>query len=139
MNPRRVRPAEWGTGACGLLLLLSLFLPWFGVDAWHTYDVTDLILALVAAVAIALPVICLTNGKTDGPISASAATVLAGAVASVLVIWSVIDPASGGGSGAGLYLALAASLGVMVFAWRAMIAGGNAVGPDRPGRRMSRE
>ena len=131
MNLRRVRPADWGAGICGLALLVSLFLPWFGFDAWEAFAVTDLILALTAAVAIALPVICVSNEKTDGPITAAASTVLAGFVSAALVLSNVIDPVADGGSRSGLYLGLVASAGIAIFAWRSMIAGGNAGGPDR--------
>jgi hypothetical protein len=33
MDLRRVRVWEWLTGLAGLALLVSLFLPWYGVEA----------------------------------------------------------------------------------------------------------
>src|SRR5215208_6271891 len=71
MDLRRVRVWEWLTGLAGVVLLVSLFLPWYGVEpaegvsgavegttnAWDAFTVIDVILALAALGAIALPVI----------------------------------------------------------------------------------
>jgi hypothetical protein len=73
MDLRRVRRWEWLTGAAGVVLLVSLFLPWYGLDpyghatvvihgsstasAWQAFSVVDVVLAVVALGAIALPVV----------------------------------------------------------------------------------
>jgi hypothetical protein len=73
MASRSPGPGELVAGAGGVLLLLTMFLPWFGVDssarlpdgqvidvgggnvnAWQAFSGTDLILAAAAIVAIAL-------------------------------------------------------------------------------------
>ncbi len=39
----------------GLLLFISLFMDWFeGVSAWKIFDVTDVVLALIALIVIAI-------------------------------------------------------------------------------------
>ena len=63
----RLTPAELGGCACGAILVLSLFLPWFGtsdsnensslagasggdtVNAWQTFGILDYVLVLAAA------------------------------------------------------------------------------------------
>ena len=121
MRLSRVRPGEAMAGLFGLLLLVSLFVPWFeDADAWEALTVVDLLLATTAAMAIALPVISASNAKTDAPISASALTALAGFIASVLVLYRLLDPVGDGSRRIGLYLALIASLGITVAVGRAM-------------------
>src|SRR5687768_9019102 len=121
MRLSRIRPGEAVTGLCGLVLLIALFAPWFGdADAWEAFTVADLLLAMAAAMAIALPIVSASNAKPDAPISASALTVLAGFVASLLVLYRLLDPVGDGSRRIGLYLAVLASLGVTGAAWRAM-------------------
>ena len=73
MDLRRVRRWEWLTGAAGVVLLVSLFLPWYGLDpfgnasavihgsstasAWQAFSVVDVVLAIAALGAIALPIV----------------------------------------------------------------------------------
>ena len=121
MRLSRIRPGEAVTGLCGLVLLIALFAPWFGdADAWEAFTVADLLLATAAATAIALPIISASNAKPDAPISASALTVLAGFVASLVVLYRLLDPVGDGSRRIGLYLAVLASLGATGAAWRAM-------------------
>jgi RsiW-degrading membrane proteinase PrsW (M82 family) len=121
MRLRRVRPLELITGACGVALLVALFVPWFeAADAWEAFSVLDLLLAAVAAAAVALPVIAAANAKTDAPIAATALTALGGIVASLLVLYRLLEPVGDGSRCIGLYLGIAASLGIAIAAWRAM-------------------
>src|SRR3954451_7424118 len=62
MDPRRVRKWDWLTGLGGLVLLASLFLPWYSLDGvsatgWESFSVIDLLLAVAALCAIALPIV----------------------------------------------------------------------------------
>jgi hypothetical protein len=121
MRPSRIRPGELAAGACGLLLLVALFVPWFErATAWEAFTVVDFLLATVAAAAVALPVISASNSKPDAPISAAALTALGGIVASILVLYRLLDPLGDGSRRAGLYLGAAAALGIAATAWRAM-------------------
>src|SRR4051794_17246555 len=59
MDFRRVRTWEWLTALAGLVLLISLWLPWYGVvglnaSGWQAFTFVDLLLALTALAAIAL-------------------------------------------------------------------------------------
>jgi hypothetical protein len=121
MRLSRVRSPELLTGVCGLALLVDLFLPWFGAAAaWEAFTVLDLLLALVGAAAVALPVIYASNAKPDAPITATALTVLGGGLATLLVVFRLLDPVGEGGREVGLYLGLLASAGLTAAAWRAM-------------------
>jgi hypothetical protein len=60
MDFGRLRTWEWFTGLAGAVLLLSLFLPWYGAEgfegtanAWQAFTVVDIVLAAVALLAIA--------------------------------------------------------------------------------------
>ena len=121
MRSTRVKAPELLAGLCGLALLVDLFLPWFGgADAWETFTIVDLLLAVVGAGAVALPVIYATNSKPDAPISATAITVLGGGVATALVLFRLLDPVGEGGREVGLYLGLLALAGLTAAGWRAM-------------------
>jgi hypothetical protein len=121
MRLSRIGGGEVLAGVSGLALLIALFLPWFAdADAWEAFAVTDFLLAIAAAAGIALPVIATTNSKTDAPITAAALTVLGGAIATILVLYRILDPVGDGSRRIGLYLGAIASIGVMVGSWRAM-------------------
>ena len=60
MRVSRVRGFDWLTGAIGLVLLVVLSLTWFEtpgllLSAWDAFAITDLVLALAALLAVALP------------------------------------------------------------------------------------
>jgi hypothetical protein len=60
MDLRRLRAGEWVLGAAGLVLLVALFLPWYGDPsrtAWQSLSVLDLILAALGLIAVAIPVV----------------------------------------------------------------------------------
>jgi uncharacterized membrane protein len=121
MRLSRVSPPELVAGLCGLGLLIALFVPWFdGDDAWQALTVIDLLLALVGAAAAALPLIAASNAKPDAPITATALTTLGGIVATLLVLFRLLDPPGTASRDVGLYLGMLAALGVAAAAWRSM-------------------
>jgi hypothetical protein len=108
MASRRPGPGELLAGASGLLLLVVMFLPWFGldgrarvpgsgrvisidagnIDAWEAFGVIDVVLALAAVLAIAVLVVALVS--TPPPGLAVAATGAA-ALAALLIVFRLID------------------------------------------------
>ncbi|MEA2401882.1 MAG: hypothetical protein QOK00_2285 [Thermoleophilaceae bacterium] len=108
MAPRRPGPGELLAGAGGLLLLLVMFLPWFGLDgrarvpginrvitvdggnlnAWQAFDSIDVVLALVAALGIAVLVVGLL---TKPPPALTVAAAGAAALAALLIVYRLID------------------------------------------------
>jgi hypothetical protein len=124
MDLRRLRAGEWVTALAGVLLLVSLFLPWYGApdaSGWEALAVNDVVLALIAVAAIALLVLTASQAVPTLPIICDALVALAALVGLVLVLVRVAALPDGADSREwGLWLALVAILGVKVGAWIAM-------------------
>jgi hypothetical protein len=129
------------------VLLISLFLPWFGPStmleesireaeeitreaggrppeapdvtktAWQTFSFVDLVLALTALAGIRAGVAALARQGGRTMIGATAVTAGLGAVASLLVLYRVINPIGEAGREYGLFVGLFAALGVAVGGW----------------------
>jgi hypothetical protein len=121
MKLERLQSGEWLACAGGALLLVALFLPWFGdADAWQAFDVVDVILLIAALAGIGVAGFAAANAKTDAPISSAALTVPIGAVATLLVLYRLIDPVAGLAREVGLYLGLLAAAGITYGSWRSI-------------------
>ena len=97
MDLRRVRTWEWLTGLGGVVLLVSLFLPWYSLagDAatgWEAFSVVDVLLAIAALGAIGLPIIAATQRAPAVPQSWSSSLIWVLLVAVVLAIVRLINP-----------------------------------------------
>jgi hypothetical protein len=139
MDLRRLRVGECIVGACGLLLLVALFLPWYGdatttgayfdrasdagwtmygplsatFTAWEAFTVLDVILALLALAAISVPIVTATHRVPALPLALESLTALFGLVGLVLVLIRLLNlPGEADGREIGLWLALAAVLGI---------------------------
>jgi hypothetical protein len=123
----------------GIVLLIALFLPWYGVDvsvggfsasesanAWEALDFIDILLFLIALVAIGVPVAKAAGSMPDdvpGPMIVLAA----GGLAVLLVLFRLIDLPTPDVSGSGIdfsrkfgiFLGLIAAVGVTYGGWRA--------------------
>jgi hypothetical protein len=149
-----MRRAEPVAGLGGLLLLVSLFLPWYGVElppavgdlepfgpedvtAWQAFTVIDVLLAALGLLAIVVPVSSLL---ANGPAKPIAVAVLAGAlgwIAVVLVIFRLVDsPTDGLELRYGAWVGLAAALIAWIGSWLALRdeSTPGAVAPDVPCR-----
>jgi hypothetical protein len=126
----------------GVALLAVMFLPWYGVDievadvslsdsanAWETLSFIDILLFLVALVAIGVPVARAT-GSLPAEVPGSLLLVAAGALGVLLVLFRLIDipapdvPAIAQDSvdferKIGLFLGLIATAGIAYGGWRA--------------------
>src|SRR3954454_15742715 len=72
MDLRRVRAWDWLTALVGVVLLVDLFLPWYGAagltaNAWEAFSYVDLLIALASLAAIALPILTATQGAAAIP------------------------------------------------------------------------
>jgi hypothetical protein len=127
---RALRPADVLAGAAGAVLLISLFLPWYAprgrtetVDAWQAFAVTDLLLALVGVLAIALAV---AQVAVRGPAMPVGLGVVASslAIAGLLVlVFRLIDEPGPNALielRAGAYVGLAAAFLTTVGTWASM-------------------
>jgi hypothetical protein len=128
--------------ASGIVLLIALFLPWYGVDvnvggvsasesvnAWEAMGFIDILLFLVALVAIGVPVARAT-GSLPEDVPGSLLILVAGGLGVLLVLFRLIDiPGSDVPSVAessvdfgrkiGVFLGLIATAGIAYGGWRA--------------------
>lgn len=121
MRLDRLGSGEALAGAGGLLLLVALFLPWFDqANAWEAFDVVDVILFGAALAGISVGIVTAVNAKTDAPVASAALAVPVGFLASVLVLYRVLNPVADLDRRFGLFLGLVASLAVTYGCWRAV-------------------
>jgi len=122
-------------GGGGLLLLISLFLPWYGVSAslgpgapsvsvsasaWEAFSLIDLLLFLVAAVAVAAAALSAAGRLPALPLPLGQIVLVAGVIALVLVLFRLIDAPGDTGGLAGVdigrkigpFLALVAAVAI---------------------------
>jgi hypothetical protein len=106
--------------AAGLVLLVSLFLPWYGagaqsVSAWEALAASDILLAIVAASGVLLAIVTATQSVPAVSIALSGLVTLAGLVGVVLVVFRVLDlPDGAAGREWALWLGVAGAAGVLV-------------------------
>jgi hypothetical protein len=123
---RRVRTWEWLTGLGGVVLLVSLFLPWYSAggqsaNAWDWFTVVDVIIAIAALCAIALPIVTAFQRTAAVPQALSSTIVWILAVAAVLAVIRLLNPPADGVSrDAGVWLAAIAALSLIGFDVKSM-------------------
>ena len=126
MDLRRLRAGEWIAGISGLALLVALFLPWYGDEVgsrtgWQSLGALDIVLALVALAALAIPVVTAAHRVPALPLAHQSLTVLVGVLALLLVLIRVLNmPDWALERDWGLWFALAGTLGVVAGALIAM-------------------
>ena len=109
---------QLAAGAGGLLLIVSLFLPWAGVNGAHRtgFEVLkglDVFLLIVGLIAIAAALTGGRYGVFRPDVSLNGAADLFGVVSTVLLVWLILlDPPSDGGRGIGIFLALVAAIAI---------------------------
>jgi hypothetical protein len=118
MDLRRMRPADWLAGLGGVAVLAALFLPWYGqphASGWESFAALDVILAGLALVGVVLALAALTQGTTAVPIAFAAFSIIAGLVATLLVVIRLVNlPGDAESREIGPYIALAGSLAVFL-------------------------
>jgi carbon starvation protein CstA len=129
----RLRPGELIAAAGGVALLVVLFLDWYaaggaggisvGLSAWQAFGVTDVLLALVALVAIALAVITAARRSPALPVALSVITASLGILATLLVLYRLLNqpgPNEFVAAELGVYLGLLCALAIAAGGWRSM-------------------
>lgn len=122
MDLRRLRSGEVVVAASGLVLLVSLFLPWYSItrfptadaNAWQALGVIDVLLFVLALGALA--VVPATAGpRTPSLAIAYQALLCLGAIAgSILALFRLLStPEDGLSREIGCYVGTLASLGVL--------------------------
>jgi hypothetical protein len=116
MDLRRLRVGEWIVGACGVLLLVALFLTWYSdpkVSGWEAFTFLDLILAVVALAAISVPIVTAAHRVPALPLALESLTALLGLIALVLVVIRVLNlPGEADTREVGVWLGLVTTLGI---------------------------
>ena len=122
MDLRRLRLGERLALAGGVLLVVSLFTPWYDdVSGFEALSVIDILLVLVAAVGIALAVLQATQTTPALPVAFGVLSVTIGAIGVLLVLFRLIDsPGDVGGPASGAWLGLVAAVAIAVGGWRAI-------------------
>ncbi len=106
-------------GAGGVLLIVSLFLPWADVQGvsqtgWEFSTMADVFFLIAGLVAIGAAITGGRNSFFRPDLSMNAATDLLGVVATVLLAWLLVfDFPAGADPEAGAYLALISAIAIM--------------------------
>jgi hypothetical protein len=130
---------EWLTGLAGVVLLVSLFLPWYGAEgfegtanAWQALSVLDFVLAAVALLAIAHPIVAAVQRTAAVPQTLASFVVWFAIVAVVVALIRVVslpDVAGVDASGnaiadttreIGVWIGLLGAVGVFLASWNSM-------------------
>jgi uncharacterized membrane protein YfcA len=121
MRRGHLRAGEALTGLAGALLFVSLFLSWYdGLSGWEAFGVIDVLLAAAGLGGILLALLSALHSKTDVPISGAALTVVVGVIATLLVLYRLLDPVDDLDRDLGLFLGLISALGLAAGAWAAI-------------------
>jgi hypothetical protein len=127
MDLRRLRSGEWVAALSGIVLLVSLFLPWYGAggegdaSGWEALAAIDIALALVAAFGVSLLVITASQRVPAVPIALSAVVTFVGLIGVVLVLIRLASvPGGFEGREAGVWLGLLGTIGIVAGGWIAM-------------------
>jgi hypothetical protein len=118
MDTSRLSPGDMIAGAGGIGLFLFLFLDWFSVgSAWELFDLTDIVLAAIALVVIALVALRAMGNEVSVPGGRATVIALLGAAATAMVLTWAFE---GEERKIGLWLALLAALAITFGGWQAL-------------------
>ncbi len=128
MDLQRLRIGDWITGLGGLVLLVSLWTPWYAVSdgdlsAWSAFGLIDLWLLLTALLAIAVPIATALKDSPAVPVALDVITWAVALMATILVLIRVLAEPRGDvvtGREWGLVLGAVAVLAVLAGSWLAM-------------------
>ena len=146
MDVRQQR-ADVIAGITGVILLVSMFLPWFGLseaaeqalqeaeevterfqgepldepdvteNAWQAFTFVDWILLIAALGGIRAGVAAVARQGGRSPIGATAVTAGLGAIAALLILYRVINPIGEAGREYGIFIGLIAAIGIAAGGW----------------------
>jgi hypothetical protein len=133
-------------GISGVLLFIFMFFSWFGAgtaevvtpaggveidfgevpgadttfNAWQSFDFIDLVLLAAVIVSVGLLVMSAMGTSVNLPVAASAITAGIGALATLLVLYRIIDPPGDADREFGVFLGLLACAGITIGGWLSM-------------------
>jgi hypothetical protein len=138
MDLRRLGVGEWMASISGVVLLVSLFLPWYPFEicvvpytdlsracptmsGWEALGAIDVLLAFVAASGVLVGIVTAVQQVPAVPIATSALVMIGGTFGVLLVLFRVIDlPDGAAGREWPLLLGLAGAIGIVAGAFIAM-------------------
>ena len=121
----RLRIPDLCTGLAGLVLLVSLWLPWYEVSdgtvsGWSALAVADIWLFLTALTAVALVVVTARRDEPSLPVFFDVITTWASFVATILALIRLLAPPAELDRSWGVVVALLAAAAVLACAFWAM-------------------
>jgi hypothetical protein len=147
MDTTRLTTGDIVAGVGGIVLLISLFLPWYGASAggvsvtgsgWEVLGFIDILLFLIALVAIAV-VAARATDRLPAEVPASVVLLGLGALAVLLVLFRIVDIPGGDVPDSvdlsrkiGIFIALIAAAAVAYGGWRRNAETPDTVAPARP-------
>ncbi len=106
----------------------------FGVDttvnAWQAFDFIDIVLLVTIIVAVGMFVIGATQSNVNLPVAGSAITAGLGILATLLVLYRIINPPGDFDREYGVFLGLIACAGIAIGGWLAMQEEGTSFGGE---------
>lgn len=165
LDAGRLGRGELIAGISGVLLFIFMFFSWFGVpgfagdvidqaqdlgvaidvdttaNAWQAFDFIDLVLLLAVIISVGFAIMSATGSNENLPVAGGALTAGIGIIATLLVLYRIIDPPSDAGREIGVWLGLITSAGIAVGGWISMQeqGGASSSGLGAPERRSSAE
>ncbi len=111
----------------GLGLLVATFLPWYSAGsesatAWQAFSLTDIVLAVAAAVGMSVAICVLASISVSYPVAGSSVAAGVGAVALVLIVIRLLDPPGSGDVGIefGAWLGLVSAAAITIGGYMGM-------------------
>jgi TRAP-type uncharacterized transport system fused permease subunit len=130
VDTSRVSFGELIAGIAGAVLFISLFLDWIDSDfgsasGWESFDVVDVILAVIGLSALALVLVRAAGTTLNLPAPPGLIVAADGAIATIIVLVFLLE---GDDRGIGLFLAFLAALAIAFGGYTSMQerAGGGA-------------
>ena len=144
MDVSRLGRGELIAGIAGVALFIFMFFSWFGApgiageaidqaaelgiefnldtsaNAWQAFDVIDLVLLLAVIVSVGFAILGAVGTNANLPVAAGALTAGIGIIATLLVLYRIIDPPFDAGREIGVWLGLIASAGIAFGGWTSM-------------------
>jgi purine-cytosine permease-like protein len=124
----RLRAGEALAAAGGLVLLVVMFLGWYGAEdvtlsAWEAFAVTDVLLALLALLALGVAVTTVTQRGPALPVGLGVITTALALIALIALLYRILNEPGPDGLvevRAGAWLGVLAALLVLAGAWRSI-------------------
>jgi hypothetical protein len=120
---RRLRAGEWLAAAGGVAMIVALALPWYEVggetaSGYQAFTVIDVLLTLIALLALSLPVLQSTRDSPALPVGAAVLSAAWGILGVLLVLFRLVDdPFTGSELRIGAWLGLAAAVAIEAAGW----------------------